>query len=203
MSALQSENHAPEPHPMDPRRGSHLSLGFSAFLCWLLNLPAMTEPAIVGMAVTGECVFVASADDPSFMLDPHSAAQPPVPPGTRPGPTPDTAAGTRTVRSRSAVILTAARTLLNTLEAGRALSTPVLRTAMIRPGDRVLEPSAGTGILAVMARCAKPQASGFTSTNWPPPGRGCSRRSSPVFPLPGTTPSPSPTACPDSCPRSC
>ena len=64
MSALQSENHAPQPHPMDPRRGSHLSPGFSAFLCWLLDLPAMTEPAIVGVAVTGECVFVATTAEP-------------------------------------------------------------------------------------------------------------------------------------------
>ena len=181
------------------------------------------------------------------MLDPHSAAQPPVRPDLRPGPAPETDAGTRTVCSRSVALLAAARTLLNTLEAGRALSTPVLRTAltlafgatdargawlwkdaydaaeaavvlfvrrygmamrrqagagpqgpaamlamlerlaalepshtrrseeqqrlqqfstplplaysavqaaMIRPGDRVLEPSAGTGILAVMAHCA-------------------------------------------------
>ena len=64
------------------------------------------------------------------MLDPHSAPQPPVRPDLRPGPAPETDAGTRTVCSGSAALLAAARTLLNTLEAGRALSTPVLRTAL-------------------------------------------------------------------------
>ena len=56
----------PTSHPMDPRRGRGLSPRFSAFLCWLLDLPAMTDPAIVGAVVTGDCVFVATTEDPSF-----------------------------------------------------------------------------------------------------------------------------------------
>ena len=43
------------------------------------------------------------------------------------------------------------------------------QAAAIRPGDRVLEPSAGTGFLAVMAYCALRDTatrSTFTSTNW-------------------------------------
>ena len=55
-------------HPMDPRRGPNLSPRFAALLCWLLNLPAMTEPAIVEVAVTGDCVFAATTDDPFFNL---------------------------------------------------------------------------------------------------------------------------------------
>ena len=55
-------------HPMDPRRGPNLSPRFAALLCWLLDLPAMTEPAIVAVAVTGDCVFAATTDDPSFNL---------------------------------------------------------------------------------------------------------------------------------------
>ena len=57
---------SPASHPMDPRRGPGLSPRFSAFLCWLLDLPAMTDPAIVAAVVTGDCVFVATTDDPSF-----------------------------------------------------------------------------------------------------------------------------------------
>ena len=57
---------SPASHPMDPRRGQGLSPRFSAFLCWLLDLPAMTDPAIVDAAVTGDCVFVATTADPSF-----------------------------------------------------------------------------------------------------------------------------------------
>ena len=57
-----------EVHPMDPRRGPNLSPRFAALLCWLLDLPAMTEPAIVEVAVTGDCVFAATTDDPSFNL---------------------------------------------------------------------------------------------------------------------------------------
>ncbi|MDE0006188.1 MAG: hypothetical protein OXQ29_26155 [Rhodospirillaceae bacterium] len=55
-------------HPMDPRRGPNLSPRFAALLCWLLDLPAMTEPAIVAVAVTDDCVFAATTDDPSFNL---------------------------------------------------------------------------------------------------------------------------------------
>ena len=55
-----------EPHPMDPRHGPGLSPMFSAFLCWLLDLPAITEPSIVDVAVTGDCVLVATSEDPSF-----------------------------------------------------------------------------------------------------------------------------------------
>ena len=57
---------SPASHPMDPRRGRGLSPRFSAFLCWLLDLPAMTDPAIVDAVVTGDCVFVATTEDPSF-----------------------------------------------------------------------------------------------------------------------------------------
>ena len=57
---------SPASHPMDPRRGRGLSPRFSAFLCWLLDLPAMTDPAIVDAVVTGDCVLVATTEDPSF-----------------------------------------------------------------------------------------------------------------------------------------
>jgi len=56
----------PWPHPMDPRRGPGLSPAFAALLCWLLDLPAMTDPAVVGAAVTGDCVFLATTDDPFY-----------------------------------------------------------------------------------------------------------------------------------------
>ena len=56
----------PETHPMDPRRGPGLSPAFSALLCWLLDLPAMTDPPVVGAAVTGDCVFLATTEDPFF-----------------------------------------------------------------------------------------------------------------------------------------
>ena len=56
----------PAPHPMDPRRGPGLSPAFSALLCWLLDLPAMTDPAVVGAAVTGDCVFLATTEDPFY-----------------------------------------------------------------------------------------------------------------------------------------
>ena len=54
----------PVTHPMDPRRGEALSLRFTAILCWLLDLPPMTEPAIVGLAISGECVLAATTDHP-------------------------------------------------------------------------------------------------------------------------------------------
>ena len=66
MTVPASATRSPEPHPMDPRRGPNLSPAFSALLCWLLDLPAMTEPAIVGVAVTGDCVFAATTEDPFF-----------------------------------------------------------------------------------------------------------------------------------------
>ena len=57
---------APDPHPMDPRRGTGLSPRFAALLCWLLGLPPMTRPAITNVAVSGECVLVATDEDPFF-----------------------------------------------------------------------------------------------------------------------------------------
>ena len=51
-------------HPMDPRRGENLSPRFAAFLCRLLQLPPMTDPAIAGVVVTGDCVFAATGEDP-------------------------------------------------------------------------------------------------------------------------------------------
>ena len=56
----------PAPHPMDPRRGKGLSPRFAALLCWLLDLPPMTRPVIVDVAVSGECVLVATDEDPFF-----------------------------------------------------------------------------------------------------------------------------------------
>ena len=53
-------------HPMDPRRGENLSPMFQAFLCWLLGLPSMTEPAITGIAVAGDSVLAATDVDPLF-----------------------------------------------------------------------------------------------------------------------------------------
>ena len=55
-------------HPMDPRRSPNLSPKFAALLCWLLDLPPMTEPVIVSVAVSGDCVFAATAEDRSFNL---------------------------------------------------------------------------------------------------------------------------------------
>ena len=55
-------------HPMDPRRGPNLSPKFAALLCWLLHLPPMTKPAIVSVAVSGDCVFAATAEDRSYNL---------------------------------------------------------------------------------------------------------------------------------------
>ena len=57
---------APDPHPMDPRRGKGLSPRFVALLCWLLGLPPMTRPAITDVAVCGECVLAATDEDPFF-----------------------------------------------------------------------------------------------------------------------------------------
>ena len=59
---------APPParHPMDPRRGENLSPMFAAFLVWLLDLEPMTDPAITGIAVSGNSVLAATTDDPLF-----------------------------------------------------------------------------------------------------------------------------------------
>ena len=53
-------------HPMDPRRGELLSAKFTAVLCCLLELPALTQPAIVELAITRECVFAATTNDRFF-----------------------------------------------------------------------------------------------------------------------------------------
>ena len=70
MSDIQSAGEAapagPPPivHPMDPRRGENLSPMFAAILCWLLQLPPMTTPAITGVVVAGSCVFAATTNAP-------------------------------------------------------------------------------------------------------------------------------------------
>ena len=56
----------PAMHPMDPEKGENISPAFSALMCWLIGRPAMTEPAITGVVVTGGCVFAATTDDPFF-----------------------------------------------------------------------------------------------------------------------------------------
>ena len=63
---------SPALHPMDPRRGENLSPMFAAFLCWLLVLEPMTEPAITGIAVSGDSVLAATTHDPLF--DAHLGA---------------------------------------------------------------------------------------------------------------------------------
>ena len=55
---------SPPPHPMDPRRGEELSPAFAAYLCWLLDLESLTEPAVTGAVVSGGCVFVATTAAP-------------------------------------------------------------------------------------------------------------------------------------------
>ena len=54
----------PAPHPMDPHRGDALSPAFAAYLCWLLDLEPLTEPAVTGAAVSGGCVFVETGAAP-------------------------------------------------------------------------------------------------------------------------------------------
>ena len=57
---------SPAMHPMDPRRGENLSPMFAAFLCWLLDLEPVTDPAITAIAVTGNSVLAATSHDPLF-----------------------------------------------------------------------------------------------------------------------------------------
>ena len=66
QAAPPAEAAAPDPHPMDPRRGTGLSPRFAALLCWLLDLPPMTRPVIADVAVSGACVLVATDEDPFF-----------------------------------------------------------------------------------------------------------------------------------------
>ncbi len=61
-----TESRTAATHPMDPRRGENLSPMFQAFLCWLLELPPMTEPAITGVALAGDSVLAATDADPLF-----------------------------------------------------------------------------------------------------------------------------------------
>ena len=56
----------PARHPMDPRRGGNLLPMFAAFLCWLLDVEPMTDPAITGIALSGDSVLAATTDDPRF-----------------------------------------------------------------------------------------------------------------------------------------
>ncbi len=56
----------PITHPMDPRKSEALSPKFVAILCWLLGLPPMTEPAIVALDISGQCVLAATTDDLLF-----------------------------------------------------------------------------------------------------------------------------------------
>ena len=49
---------------MDPRRGGNLSPRFAAVLSWLLQLPAMTTPAITGISVCGTLVLAATTEHP-------------------------------------------------------------------------------------------------------------------------------------------
>ena len=56
----------PAMHPMDPRRGESLSPMFAAFLCWLLDIEPMTDPAITNIAVTGNSVLAATTNNPLF-----------------------------------------------------------------------------------------------------------------------------------------
>ena len=54
----------PSIHPLDPRRGENLSPRFAAVLVWLLQLPPMTTPAIVGISICGQLVLAATDRDP-------------------------------------------------------------------------------------------------------------------------------------------
>ena len=61
-----TESRTAATHPMDPRRGESLSPMFAAFLCWLLELPPMTEPAVTGVSLAGDSVLAATDADPFF-----------------------------------------------------------------------------------------------------------------------------------------
>ena len=56
----------PPMHPMDPSRGESLSPMFAAFLCWLIDLEPMTDPAITNVAIAGNSVLAATTDSPFF-----------------------------------------------------------------------------------------------------------------------------------------
>ena len=79
------------------------------------------------------------------------------------------------------------------------LAYAALRAAAVRPGDIVLEPSAGTGMLAVMAQCALGKdAAGRLHLNEIAAVRA-GLLTAPVSrarPSPATTPRRSPTSCP-------
>ena len=82
------------------------------------------------------------------------------------------------------------------------LAYAALQAAAIRPGDNVLEPSAGTGMLAVMAECALGKRSDGARSGNPlhlnelgPPVPGCLPDCSQIRRSPATTPSPSPIIC--------
>ena len=70
MPDLQTETPAAGPppamHPMDPAKSENLSPKFAAILAWAIGRPPMTEPAITGIAVTGESVLAATDADPYF-----------------------------------------------------------------------------------------------------------------------------------------
>ena len=77
------------------------------------------------------------------------------------------------------------------------LAYAALQAAAIRPGDAVLEPSAGTGMLAVMAECALGEsAAGHLHLNeYAQTGRGFSPGCSRTRSSPPSTRSPSRTGC--------
>ena len=52
------------PPAMHLRRGGNLSPRFAAILCWALQLPPMTTPAIVGVSICGQLVLAATHRDP-------------------------------------------------------------------------------------------------------------------------------------------
>lgn len=64
--AIAPAETSPPMHPMDPRRGESLTPMFGAFLCWLLRLEPMTDPAITGIAIAGDSVLAATSDSPFF-----------------------------------------------------------------------------------------------------------------------------------------
>ena len=64
MSCSDSPDDLPAMHPMDPRRGEYISPRFAANLCWLLQLPPMTLPAITGISISGNMVLAATTDAP-------------------------------------------------------------------------------------------------------------------------------------------